>query len=197
MYVPKQAMASLSDEAAQTALQSAATRQPEEVHAVMERGNVSQLQDTDAQPPELHEVPLATYPKRAHPLFAPSPASAMPPSPLQAALAASRSVRHVPDLKSVQDLPLAHVPSAAVASRHAALCDPKMERHADVQGATPSAAPKVHSNRIRHEAWQPACSAADGPSGSESPQLAGKETARARPHMAKNERVASRRRVQV
>src|SRR6266536_4864376 len=85
VYVPKQAMASLSDEAAQTALQSAATRQPEEVHAVMERGNVSQLQDTDAQPPELHEVPLATYPKRAHPLFAPSPASAMPPSPLQAA----------------------------------------------------------------------------------------------------------------
>jgi hypothetical protein len=52
-------MASLSDEAAQTALQSAAMMQPDGVHELTERGNASQLQDTGAQLAP-HEAPLAT-----------------------------------------------------------------------------------------------------------------------------------------
>ncbi len=99
----------------------------------------------------------------------------------------------MPDLKSLHDFPVAHVPSVDVASRQAAVCDAKMETQAAVHEATACAAPNVHSNRIRHDASQPALSEADGPSGSESPQLAGNQVATARVHSATNERSVSQR----
>jgi|SRR5215471_17028226 len=178
-------MASESDDAAQTAAQSADTMHPDWPHEVIDRGNGLQLQLTAAQLVP-HDRPLATNPNRAHPLAASfedlasaplsrTPLSGRPPSPLHAAVDVSRSVLQAPALKSAHVFPLAHVPRAAVVSRQAVVCDDSDDVQAEVHAGTASVAPKVHSNNIRHDASQPACSAAGGAGGPElPPQLAGK-----------------------
>src|SRR5215471_4062703 len=62
-------MASESDDAAQTAAQSADTMHPDWPHEVIDRGKGLQLQLTAAQLVP-HDRPLATNPNRAHPLAA-------------------------------------------------------------------------------------------------------------------------------
>src|SRR5215471_18077002 len=104
-----------------------------------------------------------------------APLSGRPPSPQHAAVDVSRSVLQAPALKSAHVFPLAHVPRAAVVSRQAVVCDDSDDVQAEVHAGTASVAPKVHSNNIRHDASQPACSAAGGAGGPElPPQLAGK-----------------------